>query len=276
MKKKSSLLLWLLAFILTILLAVYQRLSGPTYPIRGSETVAGKTIKYKFYRSWTAGQELPVRVSVGKDGFELRLHHRRFPFISTEDWTSLVMEKKDGVFSAAVPGQPAAGKVAYKVEVLTGGESVWLNHGRPAVARFKGEVPAWLLIIHVIFMFAGLLLAFRAGLEALRRDGRWQTLVPWTLAVTTFGGLFLGPLVQKYAFGTFWAGFPLGGDLTDSKTLFAVLFWLAAFFLRKKSRWWTVAATVLMVAVYLIPHSVLGSELNYKTGKIETAKEVPH
>jgi hypothetical protein len=121
-------------------------------------------------------------------------------------------------------------------------------------------------------MFAGLLLAFRTGLEALRRDGRWQKFIPWTLGVTAVGGLIMGPLVQKYAFGAYWTGFPLGGDLTDSKTLFAVLFWLAAFFLRKKSRWWTVAATVLMVAVYLIPHSVLGSELNYKTGQVITAK----
>jgi len=32
-----------------------------------------------------------------------------------------------------------------------------------------------------------------------------------------------------------------------------------------------VTATLLMVVVYLIPHSMLGSELDYKTGKIRTA-----
>ncbi len=185
------------------------------------------------------------------------------------------MKKIEAGFEASVPGQPPAGKVAYKVEALAKGKNAWLNRGQPAVARFKGEVPTALLIFHIIFMFAAMLLAFRTGLEALRRDGCWQKLVPWTLAVTSIGGLILGPLVQKYAFGAFWTGFPLGGDLTDSKTLFAVLFWLAAFFMRKKSRWWPLAATVLMVTVYLIPHSMLGSELNYQTGKIETAKEVP-
>jgi len=29
-----------------------------------------------------------------------------------------------------------------------------------------------------------------------------------------------------------------------------------------------------MFVVYLIPHSMLGSELNYKTGKVGTAKKV--
>jgi len=274
MHKKTHPWLWLLAFLLTLLLAVYQRLSGPTYPISGQETITGIIIQYKFSRSWTSGSELPIHIAGAGPGLELRLHYRRFPYSSGEKWTKTAMEKIEGGFEAAIPGQSPAGKVAYKVEAAVKGKRIWLNRGQPVVARFKGEVPTALLIFHVIFMFAGLLLALRTGLEALRRDGCWQKLVPWTLAVTSVGGLILGPLVQKYAFGAYWTGFPLGGDLTDSKTLFAVLFWLAAFFMRKKSRWWPLAATVLMITVYLIPHSMLGSELNYQTGKIETAKEV--
>jgi hypothetical protein len=274
MSNKKSLGLWLLSFLLTIVLAVYQRLSGPTYPVRGTEILAGAKVSYKFYRSWTQGQELPVRFTSNSGTIHARLHYRRFPLLDGEQWTIAPMAIKAGTFQASIPGQPPAGKMIYKVELLNAGRSIWLNKGRPAVARFKGEVPAALLIVHIIFMFAGLLLAFRTGLEALRPDGRWQKLVPWTLAVVFSGGLLLGPLVQKYAFGAFWTGFPLGRDLTDSKTLFAVAFWLAAFFLRRKSRWWTLAATGLMIAVYLIPHSVLGSELNYKTGKIGTAKEI--
>jgi len=274
MKKKTSFLLWLLAFVLTVFLAVYQRMSGPTYPLRGRQAIAGTEVKYKLYRSWTSYGSLPVRLQAKAGGLRVRLHHRRFPFIPDENWTVMDMKNKDGVFEGAVPGQPAAGKVAYKVELQTNGESSWLNRGLPVVARFKGAVPTWLLIAHVLFMFAGLLLAFRTGLGALFKDDRWLRLVSWTLGVTAVGGLILGPLVQKYAFGAYWTGFPLGGDLTDSKTLFAVLFWLAAYFLRKKSRWWTVGATMLMVAVYLIPHSILGSELDYKTGKLGTSKLV--
>jgi len=277
--RKRSIGLWALAFLLTLVLAIYQRLSGPTHPVRGLEKVSGLTLQYKFYRSWTRFQPLPASVAASGDGIDLHLHHRRFPFIAGENWTAVPMKKSDGMFRAVIPGQPAAGKVAYKVEVLAAGKNSWLNRGLPIIARFKGEVPAILLIVHVLFMFAGLLLAFRTGLGALfnegpestRSGGRWQKLVPWTLGVTASGGLLLGPIVQKYAFGAFWTGFPLGDDLTDSKILFAVCVWLAAFFLRKKSRWWTIAATILMIIVYLIPHSVLGSELDYKTGEVVTA-----
>ena len=272
MNRSSSWLPWLLALLLTMLLAVYQRLTGPTYPVRGKELLPHGEIRFDFNRSGTSHQSLPVRVVAAGSGLEFRLHYRRFPFQENEAWTASPMEKKGFSYQALIPGQPVAGKVAYKVEVLGAGGSAWLNRGEFVVARFKGEVPASLLILHIILMFAGLLLAFRTGLGALFRDAAWQRLIPWTLAVTFLGGMVLGPLVQKYAFGSYWTGFPLGSDLTDSKTLFAVLFWFGAFLLRRRSRWWTAGATALMLVVYLIPHSVLGSELDYKTGKVETAE----
>ena len=72
--------------------------------------------------------------------------------------------------------------------------------------------------------------------------------------------------MQKYAFGAYWTGFPLGTDLTDNKTLIAMVGWGVAWFMNRKGRegrGWIVLAAVLMLAIYLIPHSVLGSELDY-------------
>jgi hypothetical protein len=274
MTNKKSLWLWLLALLLTMVLAVYQRLSGPTYPVRGSENLADVKISYIFYRSWTSGQELPVRITMSGDNNSAQLYYRRYPLISGESWSVSSMVKNGHIYSAAIPTKPPAGKVVYKVQVLSGPRDLWLNHGQPAVARFKGEVPLALLIVHVIFMFTGLLLGIRTGLEAVNKNGKLENFVFLTLAVIFLGGLILGPLVQYYAFDALWTGFPMGGDLTDSKTLFAVLVWVGAFFMQNKNRGWVIAATLLMIAVYLIPHSVLGSELNYKTGKVETAKEV--
>jgi hypothetical protein len=82
-----------------------------------------------------------------------------------------------------------------------------------------------------------------------------------------FGGLILGPVVQKYAFDAYWTGFPFGHDLTDNKTAVAFIGWLIAFLMYKKSnqpKRWALFASILLLIVYLIPHSVLGSELDYK------------
>jgi hypothetical protein len=79
--------------------------------------------------------------------------------------------------------------------------------------------------------------------------------------------MIFGPIMQKYAFGAFWTGVPFGIDLTDNKTLIAVIGWLIALIALRKTihpKRWIIFASVLMFVVYLIPHSVLGSELNYK------------
>jgi hypothetical protein len=78
--------------------------------------------------------------------------------------------------------------------------------------------------------------------------------------------MVFGPIMQEYAFGAFWTGWPFGHDLTDNKTLVALIFWIIAYFkLRKDStnRTWPIIAAVVMLAVFFIPHSVLGSEIDY-------------
>jgi len=159
--------------------------------------------------------------------------------------------------------------VEYTVRVVVDGKSVLVNKGTSVVARFKGAVPVVILIIHVILMFFSILFALRTGIEVLRKEGNYDWMVNWTLGITFAGGMILGPIVQKYAFGDYWTGFPFGYDLTDNKVLIAVIFWVLAFFLKKKSKWWVVVATIVMIITYFIPHSALGSELDYTTGKMK-------
>jgi hypothetical protein len=290
-KKKRVLIsigLWVLAFLLTAVIALYQRMTGPTWPIMDKETIKGIEISYRFLRSFTEYKKLPVAISVSDPSVTAFLNYKRYKV--DEEWTEIEMKPGEknqdedsgghghghghgggsgnGLF-ARIPGQPTAGKVEYSVRVVIDGENSLLNNGTSIVARFKGEVPTVFLIIHVIFMFFSILFALRTGMEALRKQGNYGWLVGWTLGLTFIGGMILGPIVQKYAFGDLWTGFPFGFDLTDNKILIAVIFWLAAFFLKKKSKWWVVTAAAVMIIVYLVPHSVLGSELDYQTGKMK-------
>jgi hypothetical protein len=82
--------------------------------------------------------------------------------------------------------------------------------------------------------------------------------------------MILGPVVQKFAFGEFWTGIPWGFDLTDNKTLIAMVAWGIALWKGRKSKYWIIFAAVVLLAVYLIPHSMLGSELNYETMEVGT------
>ena len=88
-----------------------------------------------------------------------------------------------------------------------------------------------------------------------------------------FGGMILGPIVQKYAFDAYWTGWPFGHDLTDNKTLIAFIAWIIAYLRLRKNRnnrGWAIAASVILLLVYLIPHSMFGSQLDYSSGKVVT------
>lgn len=267
MKSGKKMLLWGLAFILTALVMVYQRKTGPTYPVENRENVLGVHVSYEFLRSHIAGEECPVKILAEAQDFRGILYYRVFK--SGSDWTEIPMNREKSFVTAGIPGLPPAGKVEYRVKIIRDGKEAYLNQGQSVVARFRGDVPGWILILHILFMIISLMLACRTGFEVFRKEPRLQRLVLMTLVSIFIGGFILGPLMQKYAFGHFWTGFPFGYDLTDNKTLLAFIFWLAAFFLRKKSKWWVLGAVVLMLVIYLVPHSVLGSELDPETGKMK-------
>jgi hypothetical protein len=123
------------------------------------------------------------------------------------------------------------------------------------------------MIPHILVMFLAMLWSNRAGLEALRPGGRLARLTSWSLGLMVLGGLVFGPAVQRYAFGQFWTGFPLGYDLTDNKTLIACLAWLAAAVALRRAgsagRWWVLGAALVTLVIFMVPHSLLGSELDY-------------
>jgi len=257
---------------------VYQRYTGPTYRLRGSYAVGEQTIRYRLVRSaYSTGDTvvaIPAPAGVTGD-----LLYRRYP--TEDEFTRTPLVRRDGELAGTLPVQPPAGKLEYHLELSApSGSAIVPDTGENAVIRFKGEVPAWVLILHVAFMFFGVLVAWRAGLGALLSGHGLKRLGWAALVLFALGGFLLGPWVQKYAFDDWWTGVPFGWDLTDNKTL---VMWLAWFFAlivigraqrrdaseagsrgERTARLAVVVASIVTVAVYLIPHSMAGSQLDYE------------
>lgn len=262
---KKTILFWILAIVITLGTAVFQRLTGPTYPISGKvELGAGNLVKYKLERSHSSSKSLKVEIPVNSSEVLGNVYWKRYK--TSDDWQVVNMTNENGMLYAEIPPQPPAGKIEYRVELFYNGKSVLLTGDESVILRFKGDVPAWALIPHVIFIFLAMIFSTRAGLEYFNKEKKYKSLVYFTLAFLVLGGFIFGPLVQYYAFGAWWTGFPFGYDLTDNKTLIALLGWLFALIKMKKSanyEKWILFAAVLMLIVFLIPHSLLGSELDY-------------
>ena len=261
--KFKSFLLWMFSIIFMLIFVIYQRLTGPTHPARGKVEIVGETVKYKLIRSWGNEGDAKIEVEVEDTNTTGVFKFRRFR--SHDEWSSVPMQRIGEKLIAFIPHQPPAGKVMYNIELNNGNTSLELRP-EPIVLRFTGVVPDYILVPHILFMFLAMVFSIRAGIEAYYRRENIFKFTQYTVILFFLGGLILGPIVQKYAFGALWTGWPFGHDLTDNKTIVAFIFWAIALFKvmkDKKHRTWVLIATAALIAVYLIPHSVLGSELDY-------------
>jgi hypothetical protein len=267
--KTQSILLWIFAIVFTISAAIYQRLTGPTHPKRVDITIKGEDYLFKLIRSHGGDTDATISLEV-PEHIDGTVQYKRYK--TSDEYTLVPMTRNGQELTAALPHQPPAGKLQYIVSLNDGKDEYVLNED-PVVIRFKGEVALFVLIPHIFFMFMAMLFSLRTGIEAIFKGTRTFKYARITLISLVIGGLMLGPIVQWMAFGDFWTGWPFGGDWTDNKTLAAVLGWFIAFMvLRKKpeNRLWPIIAFLILFAMYMIPHSMGGSEYDYEKGQVET------
>jgi hypothetical protein len=276
-KSKLGILLWILALFVMVAVAVHQWITGSTNPLRGHITIGEQHIKYRLPRSAEniSSTKVVIPDPGPAPGDPPRVLWRCYP--TDSPFEVLIMSpESDGdkkILTAYLPSQAAAEKVEYKIEIANtaipeGDETI--------ILRFKGPVSATVLVFHIVLVFAAMVASTRAGLGAA--FGKDENFLPWaTLSLIFVGGIILGAFVQKAAFGSYWAGWPFGPDLTDNKALFMFLGWLAACLLMlypnaKIKRPAIVLASLLALIVYLIPYSLRGSQLDYQQNIVETGE----
>lgn len=278
MKLLKNILIWLFAVLVTASVLIYQRTTGPTYPMRGSVEIDNEKISYRLLRSWENEKEAAdrkgARITVTVENKDIigEIKYKRLGTV--DDWTVLPMQRDGDELFQMLPSQPAAGKLLYEVFLYKGANVVRLTED-PVVIRFKSFIPKWIPPPHVLLIFMALLFSTMTAVETLRRGKNVFVYATITVLTMLVGGMIMGPMMQKYAFGAYWTGWPFGGDLTDNKTLVAFIAWVITFFvLRKnrKNRFWPLFAAVITLAIFLIPHSVLGSEFDYSAGEVVTGK----
>ena len=272
----KSVLWWIFAVFFTIAMARYQKITGPTYPVSGKTALNGQEIKYTLIRSAENEHDAEIAFNVPDTSIKGTITYKRYK--SNDSLTTSPLLRRNDTLFFMMPKQAAAGKMMYEITLSGGNQQVTLKakDDEFVVMRFKGAVPFYILIPHILAMFLGLLFSTRTAIEALIKGARTYKLALWTLGFLIIGGLILGPIVQKYAFGAYWTGWPFAngvsfnlfqmGDLTDNKTLIMVLAWVIAIFKLKKdptNKFWPVFAAIMVMIVYLIPHSMFGSEIDH-------------
>jgi hypothetical protein len=273
--KHKRIFRWILFLVLSILITagslIYQNLTGPTNPKRIDLRLADdRQYSFKLPRSHGGETDCSIALEIADPLINGELFFRRYP--TGEEWQTIPLIREGDNLTGTLPHQPPAGKLEYHILIRQGGQVFRIPYGEQVIIRFRGDVPAGIIIPHASLMFVAMLLSNLTLLLALFNFKQYR-LYGWITIVALFvGGLILGPLVQHYAFGQYWTGFPNGYDLTDNKTLIVFIFWLIAIVgnLKKDRRYLTILAALVMLVIFAIPHSARGSELDPASGKIKT------
>lgn len=265
----KKILFWVVAVIITLSAAIYQRMTGPTYPKEIDIQLNNETYTLELPRSHGGKEDCKVMLDIPSSATG-KIIYKRYPV--NEKWKSKKLEVENGKLVGYLPSQPPAGKLEYYIMLFHNQKLIEIAKSEPIIIRFKGEVPTSILIPHVIIMFLAMLFSTTAGIYALAKMRNYKLLGYITIILLITGGFIFGPIMQYYAFGDAWTGIPFGWDLTDNKTLIAFIGWLTAILANRKARRpkYYVFAAILLLLIYTIPHSVMGSEYDYEKGEVVT------
>jgi len=118
----GKILLWLLAIVITLAAAIYQRKTGPTYPLEGSSQIAETKVSYSLGRSHGGEGDQPVIITAPDTTVTGTLTYRRYP--TNDEWTEVEMIREGQNLQAYLPHQPPAGKLEYYINLQKAGTTL--------------------------------------------------------------------------------------------------------------------------------------------------------
>jgi hypothetical protein len=186
------------------------------------------------------------------------------------------MRLVDSGFVATLPMLQKNSKWWYRIMVFKQGELLaTFPPGKDQFIKFKGRVPPFILISHIIFMYATMfagVLALLSAVDIVTGKGnvrRSIKYVMWTLILGVIGGFVFGPMVSYQTLGIPYEGIPFDDDITDSKTLVFMLFWLFTFLISRRGlkgkemavsrgayALLVIMSFIVTFGLFLIPHSI--------------------
>lgn len=251
---KQSVILWIAAGIITLLVGYAQRISSPIYPINGTIKLEnGYEASFSFDKVFHGKEDYPVLVASDKKNLSGVLEWR----VKSDSvkWQTIQLNNNDGALTAAIPHQKTLSIVEYRVILNDGNKKVLVPQTVNATLQFLGFVPPEISQFYYITLFAGIILALRTGLEIFRDKPKIKMYTIFTLI-----SFFSFTLV----FSTVKIGCELGviggtriaplQDLFPGAPVLLFAVWIAALILvfnSRKFKMWAIVSSIATVVIFL-------------------------
>ncbi|MFA5793672.1 MAG: hypothetical protein WC980_01180 [Candidatus Brocadiia bacterium] len=175
----------------------------------------------------------------------------KYPNIQKSDFKIELMSptEKGRFYAHQLPTMEKNHKTYFFIEVTDSQNNVvvmpesFLTTKVPYHVSFKQDPNTFGLTVHILLMIVALfflLHGFYYAFNYLWNKVDWSfnkavSGIAWGLLCYGISAFPLGIWIEYEKYGTYWTGFPLGWDMTDSKTLFNFAYWFVVIILVKGS-----------------------------------------
>jgi hypothetical protein len=239
------------AFLFTLLLLVFTRKTTAVRSVHETVEQQGILIEHNTVPK-QVGDEVPVISAKVEGASEIRLVYK---IGKDGEYQSVKMSPRtneEKVFEASIPLHPKGKKAWYYLEAIKQREGSEVKitlperdsgHVRPIRLKFEGQVPGYIIIPHILCIFAAIFFAtltlfsaidLKKGKTTLKKSVK---LCAITLLLLFIGFFPFGWAMNYFAFGVLWEAFPFGRDVTDNKSQIMFLLWLSTLFTVKGTVW---------------------------------------
>lgn len=221
---KNTIILWASAAILTFFTGFIQNRTSWEYPISGTIGIEGKKVSYLLEK---------VHRAKGNHFIVLRTDIKNLAGIlkwkkldEHAHWQTDTMSYSDLKLSGMIPSQDAQTEVEYNISLWHNEKESFIPSNGYHTVKFLGAVPLSITIHYYLTLFAGLLLAFRAGLEIFHIKPRLRLYSIFSLISFFSCALIFAPVQKTYELGAIGKSIPPIENIFEIWLLMIVIVWI--------------------------------------------------
>jgi hypothetical protein len=221
---KHSLILWILALLLTFLSGYIQSGTSEYYPVTGTIGIDEKKVSYRFEKIYNDKDDYTFIIRTDNTDIQAVVKWKKE---NEKDWKTIEMKKIEEALAADIPKQKAGEKILYFAEIKKG-EQKFIVPNKPVTLLFMGYVPSMISFLSNFALFGGLLLSFKTGLEFFNEKQKIKKLTLFTTAFFFVYTIAVTPLRKSYELNAINNKVVPITSLFDLQSILLFIIWIAA------------------------------------------------
>lgn len=247
---KESIILWLSSLIIVFLLTYFKSVFGEYYPITGTFSIDGQKISYKLDKiEYGDVYKLLVRTDFENLQGQIIINSDR-----VKNYT-IKLSNADKILFVEINKKNVGNNFRYSL-ILNGKDKVYRIPKEGEIKFiFYGKIPKMVNWLYVLFLYSGLILMLRSGLEQFKTNRRTKNFLVITSIVLLTFLMMINPLYLSYKFEYINKSIPPIQNLFPINFLIITLIWFGVtiyVFLKRKDKPIVLITSIICLLIYLL------------------------